>query len=44
MHRMERSSAHSFDDFLMERFARDAARSLAPTSSTLRTPRISEPR
>src|SRR5467141_4699480 len=44
MHRMARSSAHSFDDFLIERLASDAARSSAPTSSTLRTPRISEPR
>src|SRR5467141_3409721 len=44
MHRMARSSAHSFDDFLIERLANDAARSSAPTSSTLRTPRMSDPR
>src|SRR5229473_2119573 len=44
MHRMARLSAHSFDDFLIERLASDAARSSAPTSSTLRTPRMSEPR
>src|SRR3989454_5803901 len=44
MQRMARSSAHSFDDFLIERLASAAARSSAPTSSTLRTPRISEPR
>ncbi len=44
MQRMDRSSAHSFEDFLIERLARDAARSSAPTSSTLRTPRIKEPR
>src|SRR2546422_7315876 len=44
MQRIARSSAHSFEDFLIERLASDAARSSAPTSSTLRTPRISEPR
>src|SRR6266436_9375409 len=44
MQRMARSSAQSFDDFLIERLASDAARSSAPTSSTLRTPRMSEPR
>src|SRR2546428_1123307 len=44
IHRTARSSAHSFDDFLIERLASAAARSSAPTSSTLRTPRISEPR
>src|SRR5690348_7234707 len=44
MHRMARSRAHSLEDFLIERLARLAARSSAPTSSTLRTPRISEPR
>src|SRR6267378_4376059 len=44
MQRTARSSAQSFDDFLIERLARDAARSSAPTSSTLRTPRMSEPR
>src|SRR2546428_9462668 len=44
MHRMARSSAHSLEDFLIERLASDAARSSAPTSSTLRTPRMSEPR
>src|SRR4029077_12013708 len=42
--RMARSSAQSFEDFLIERLASDSARSSAPTSSTLRTPRISEPR
>src|SRR5437588_141341 len=42
--RTARSRAHSFDDFLIERLARAAARSSAPTSSTLLTPRISEPR
>src|SRR5256885_15675867 len=44
MHRMARSSGQSFDDFLIERLASDAARSSAPTWSTLRTPRMSEPR
>ena len=44
MHRTARSSAQSFEDFLIERLARAAARSSAPTSSTLRTPRMSEPR
>src|SRR6266487_394878 len=44
MHRMARSSAHSLDCFLIERLARAAARSSAPTWSTDRTPRISEPR
>jgi len=44
MQRMARSSAQSFDDFLIERFASEAARSSAPTSSTLRTPRMSDPR
>src|SRR5579872_717425 len=44
MHRIARSSAHSFDAFLIERLASEAARSSAPTWSTLRTPRISEPR
>src|SRR5216683_3790029 len=44
IHRMARSSAQSFDDFLIDRLARDAARSSAPTSSTLRTPRMSDPR
>src|SRR2546426_5112770 len=44
MQRMARSSAHSLEDFLIERLASDAARSSAPTSSTLRTPRMSEPR
>src|SRR5690348_14332770 len=44
MQRMARSSAQSLDDFLIERLAREAARSSAPTSSTLRTPRMSEPR
>src|ERR1700730_9195082 len=43
MQRTARSSAHSFEDFLIERLAREAARSSAPTSSTLRTPRMSEP-
>src|ERR1700730_9260161 len=44
MQRMATSRAHSFEDFLIERLASDAARSSAPTSSTLRTPRMSEPR
>src|SRR5437879_7357927 len=44
MHRTARSSAQSFEDFLIERLARAAARSSAPTSSPLRTPRIKEPR
>src|SRR6266571_3014735 len=44
MHRTARSSAQSLEDFLIERLASEAARSSAPTSSTLRTPRISEPR
>ena len=44
MQRMARSSAHSFEAFLTERPASAAARSSAPTWSTLRTPRISEPR
>jgi len=44
MQRIARSSAHSFDDFLIERLASEAALSSAPTSSTLRTPRISDPR
>src|ERR1700694_1423129 len=44
MQRTARSSAQSFEDFLIERLAREAARSSAPTSSTLRTPRINEPR
>src|SRR5438128_4291628 len=44
MQRTARSSAQSLDDFLIERLASEAARSSAPTSSTLRTPRISEPR
>src|SRR4029077_10703041 len=43
MQRTARSSAQSFEDFLIDRFAREAARSSAPTSSTLRTPRMSEP-
>src|SRR6266508_1029695 len=42
--RTARSRAHSLDDFLIERLAREAARSSAPTWSTLRTPRMSEPR
>src|SRR5579859_1306721 len=44
MQRIARSSAHSLADFLIDRLASEAARSSAPTSSTLRTPRISEPR
>src|SRR5579859_1143551 len=44
MHRIARSSAQSFDAFLIDRLASDAARSSAPTWSTLRTPRISDPR
>src|SRR6267142_6191462 len=43
MQRTARSRAQSFEDFLIERLAREAARSSAPTSSTLRTPRMSEP-
>src|SRR4030081_204639 len=43
MQRTARSSAQSLEDFLIERLAREAARSSAPTSSTLRTPRMSEP-
>src|SRR5690348_4754142 len=44
MQRIARSSAQSFDDFLIDLLARAAARSSAPTWSTLRTPRISDPR
>src|SRR6266567_2027407 len=44
MQRTARSSAQSFDDFLIDRLASEAALSSAPTSSTLRTPRMSEPR
>src|SRR6266571_7508681 len=44
MLRIARSSAQSFEDFLIDRLASDAARSSAPTSSTLRTPRMSDPR
>src|SRR6266567_1713426 len=44
MHRIARSSAHSLEAFLIERLASDAARSSAPTWSTLRTPRMSDPR
>jgi len=44
MQRTARSSAQSFEAFLIERLASEAARSSAPTSSTLRTPPISEPR
>src|SRR6202163_1330384 len=44
MQRIARSSAQSLDAFLIERLASDAARSSAPTASTLRTPRMSEPR
>src|SRR5450759_360544 len=44
MQRTARSSAQSFDAFLIDRLASEAARSSAPTSSTLRTPRINEPR
>src|SRR6266566_7467275 len=44
MHRIARSSAHSLEAFLIERLAREAARSSAPTWSTLRTPRMREPR
>src|SRR5438445_4204520 len=43
MHRMARSSAHNFEDASSNRLANDAAGSSAPTSSTLRTPRMSEP-
>ena len=34
MQRIARSSAQSFEDFLIDRFARDAARSSSPTAST----------
>src|SRR5439155_1753128 len=44
MQRTAGSSAQSVDDFWNARLASEAARSSAPTSSTLRTPRISEPR
>src|SRR5256885_11423737 len=44
MQRIARSSAQSLEDFLIERLASETARSSAPTSSTLRTPRISDPR
>src|SRR5262249_30687546 len=44
VHRIARSSAQSLDDLLIERLPSEAARSSAPTWSTLRTPRISEPR
>src|SRR6266581_3649957 len=44
MQRMARSRAQSLEDFLIDRLASDAARSSAPTSSTLRTPLMSEPR
>ena len=44
MQRIARSSAHSLEAFLIERLASEAARSSAPTWSTLRTPRMSEPR
>src|SRR5689334_10334066 len=44
MQRIARSRAQSLDDFLIERLPSEAARSSAPTSSTLRTPRMSEPR
>src|SRR5437870_3749798 len=44
MQRIARSRAHSLEDFLIDRLASEAARSSAPTSSTLRTPRISDPR
>src|SRR5207248_364401 len=44
MQRTARSRAQSLEGFLIERLASEAALSSAPTSSTLRTPRISEPR
>src|SRR5207237_4154277 len=44
MQRTARSRAQSLEDFLIERLASEAALSSAPTSSTLRTPRISDPR
>src|SRR5260370_14924968 len=44
MQRIARSSAHRLESFLIDRLAREAARSSAPTWSTLRTPRMSEPR
>src|SRR2546421_6293528 len=44
MQRMARSSAQSLEDFLIERLPRAAARSSAPTWSTVRTPRIRDPR
>src|SRR5439155_1073690 len=44
MQRMARSRAHSFADFLIDRVARAEARSSTPTWSTVRTPRITEPR
>src|SRR3982074_3733753 len=44
MHRMARSSAQSFEDFLIDRLANEPARSPAPPPSPLRPPRISEPR
>src|SRR2546430_10959763 len=44
MQRMARSRAQSLEDFLIERLASEAARSSAPTWSTLRTPRIRDPR
>src|SRR5947209_20225566 len=44
MQRIARSRAQSLEDFLIERLASEAARSSAPTWSTLRTPRMSEPR
>ena len=37
MHRIARSSAHSFDSRLIERFASEAARSSSPTASTAGT-------
>src|SRR4030088_81203 len=44
MQRMARSSAQSLEDFLIERLPSAAARSSAPTWSTVRTPRIRDPR
>src|SRR5438045_4633558 len=44
MQRIARSSAQSLDDFLIERLASEAARSSAPPSCTLRTPRMRKPR
>src|ERR1700730_4776631 len=44
MQRMARSRAQSLEERLIERLLSEAARSSAPTWSTVRTPRISDPR